>query len=228
VNGSLVVVDDVASAFTEFVLGQIRSAEGSPFSIAFSGGGTARSCYESLARIGAQSVDWSAVHAWWGDERCVPLDHPDSNYRLVDESLLSQVSPLGSVLPMRSDVPSPAEDYNSLVAAAAPIDVVHLGLGPDGHTASLFPQSTALDAPSDRLVVANVDPLGNNPHDRLTFTFSGIARCRTILVTVAGVEKQEALHRVLDGDQSAPAARLTGENIIWLVDDHAVGSKTIR
>lgn len=226
-NGSLVVVDDVATSFAHFVIDQIAAAE-TQFAIAFSGGSTARECYESLADIGRSSVRWSILDAWWGDERCVPLDDADSNFRLVQESLLSKVEPCASVHPMRSDIPHADEVYDRLVRSAPPLDLVHLGLGPDGHTASLFPQSTALDAPADRLVVANVDPLGTNPHERLTLTFAGIARARTTVVTVAGASKTEALHRILDGDLSAPAAHLTGEHLVWLVDAAAMGTRTAR
>lgn len=227
-NGALVVVDDVAESFAEILIEHLPVKAGPVRSLAFSGGSTAKECYLRLASLGGDSTEWSAVDAWWGDERCVPLDDPDSNFRLVNDSLLSKIAPLRSVHPMRSDVPHAAEAYEELLRAAAPIDVIHLGLGPDGHTASLFPESSALTAPDDRLVVSNVDPLGNNPHERLTFTYSGIARCRTCIVTVAGESKREALHRVLDGDPSAPAAKIDGENVIWLVDALAMGPRMGR
>ena len=226
-NGSLVVVDDVAKSFAQFVIDQIAAAE-RQFAIAFSGGSTARECYESLATLGRSSVRWSILDAWWGDERCVPLDDADSNFRLVRESLLSKVDDVASVNPMRSDIPNADEVYDRLVRSAPPLDLVHLGLGPDGHTASLFPESAALDAPPDRLVVSNVDPLGTNPHERLTFTFTGIARAKTTVVTVAGASKTTALHRVLDGDLTAPASHLIGDNLIWLVDAEAMGTRTAR
>lgn len=227
-NGALVVVDDVAESFTKLLIERLAIRAGQVQSLAFSGGSTARECYLKLASVAGDSTDWSALDAWWGDERCVPLDDPDSNFRLVDESLFSKVRPFRSVHPMRSDIPRAAEAYEELLLSVAPIDVIHLGLGPDGHTASLFPESTALTASEDRLVVSNVDPLGNNPHERLTFTYSGIARCRTCIVTVAGESKREALHRVLDGDRTAPAAKIDGDNVIWLVDSLALGSRTDR
>ena len=226
-KGSLVVVDDVAAAFAQLVVDRTAAAK-APFSLAFSGGSTARECYEHLARGAVSRIDWTRIDAWWGDERCVPLEDPDSNYRLTEESLLSKVGPLASVHPMRSDVADAADLYDRLVRSAPPIDLIHLGLGPDGHTASLFPDSEALTAPMNRFVVNNVDPLGHNPHARLTFTFAGIATCRSAVVTVAGASKTEALHRVLDGDLSAPAAHLANEDLIWLVDAEAMGSRSAR
>ena len=77
-------------------------------------------------------------------------------------------------------------------------------------------------------MVLNRDPSSNNPHERLTFTFEAISQCRTVVVTVAGSAKTDALHRVLDGDLSAPATRLSGTDVIWLVDNAAMGARTPR
>lgn len=226
-NGSLVVVDDVAAAFAQLVVDR-TAASGAHFSLAFSGGSTARECYEYLARRAQYPIDWTRIDAWWGDERCVPLDNPDSNFRLVEESLISKIGPLASIHPMHSDSADAADLYDRLVHSAPPIDLIHLGLGPDGHTASLFPDSEALSSPSTRFVVSNLDPLGHNPHPRLTFTFAGIAHCRTAVVTVAGASKTEALHRVLDGDLTVPAAHVANDDLIWLVDAEALGSRSAR
>jgi 6-phosphogluconolactonase len=228
VNGTLVVVDDVALAFADLVID--RSATERRFDLAFSGGSTAADCYKALASRSTE-VDWSRVVAWWGDERCVPPSDQDSNFHLVDVALLDRVAPLTSVHPMFDGNRTPedaAEDYERLLREAPPIDLVHLGLGPDGHTASLFPESPALSAPRGRLVVANVDPLGNNPHTRLTFTYVAIERARTVVVTVSGASKTEALHRVLDEDPTAPAANLRGRDIVWLVDPAALGDRSAR
>lgn len=227
-NGRIVVVDDVAAAFSQLIADTVAEQRRGSFSLAFSGGSTARSCYERLAADHGGSIDWSAFVGWWGDERCVPLDDDDSNFRLVDEALLSRVGAFNEVHPMRCDIESAAETYEELVRSAPPLDVIHLGLGPDGHTASLFPESRGLDAPTGRLVVLNTDPLGNNPHDRLTFTFEGIARGRRTIVTVAGDTKRAAFQRVLDGDRSAPATRIDGEDVIWLVDPMAMGTESDR
>ena len=227
-NGSLVVVDDVAKAFAQLVVDQANLKPAEPFSLAFSGGSTARDCYQELALTGSTAVDWSTITGWWGDERCVPLTDADSNFRLVKESLLDLIEPLAAVHPMLSEITGAALAYEGLLRASPPIDLIHLGLGPDGHTASLFPGSDALNSAEGRLVVQNRDPLSNNPHERLTFTFEAIAQCRTAVVTVAGSAKTDALHRVLDGDLSAPATHLSGTNVIWLVDNAAMGTRTSR
>jgi 6-phosphogluconolactonase len=224
--GSIVVVDDVPNSFVELVAAEFLRRPLDGFSIAFSGGGTARECYERLAALPAGAIDWTKVEAYWGDERCVPPDDPDSNHRLVREALLDRVGPLAAVHPM--DCGHGASAYEGLLAAAPPIDICHLGLGPDGHTASLFPQSAALESPARKLVVTNVDPLGHNPHERMTFTFSGIARCRMTIVTVEGEAKREAFRRVRDADPTAPASHIDGESVVWIVDRAALGSATDR
>lgn len=216
-QGDLRVVDDVPAAFCDAVAAAWTSRGPGPFTIALSGGETARRCYEALAGRAGEPVDWSQVVVLWGDERCVPLDDEESNHRLATEALLGRVGPVAAEHPMRCDDP---DGYDRLVADLGPIDLVHLGLGPDGHTASLFPESSALDAPADRLVVGNHDPLGNNPHPRLTLTFAGIARARRVVVTVEGASKREALQRVRAGDD-VPAARADGPAVLWLSDPEA-------
>ena len=134
----------------------------------------------------------------------MPHDSPESNYRLAREALLEQVGAVNANYPMRCDEgPDP---YQLRLGELGRLDLVHLGLGADGHTASLFPGSPGLDADPGRLVVMNEDPTGRNPHPRMTLTFAGIARARLVLVTVAGEEKREALARVRAGDADVPAA----------------------
>jgi 6-phosphogluconolactonase len=118
-----------------------------------------------------------------------------------------------------STIETAAAAYDATIAAAPPIGLVHLGLGPDGHTASLFPGSPALDI-ADRLVVANGDDL--HPHPRLTFTFAALARARLVVFTVAGADKRAAFARVCNGDD-VPAAHVTAERVVWLVDPAAAG-----
>jgi 6-phosphogluconolactonase/glucosamine-6-phosphate isomerase/deaminase len=112
------------------------------------------------------------------------------------------------------------DPYQLRVGELGKFDVVHLGLGVDGHTASLFPGSAALEADPGRLVVMNDDPLGNNPYRRMTLTFAGIARARLVIVTVSGEAKRDALRRVVEGDD-VPASRIHADRVLWLVDPAA-------
>jgi 6-phosphogluconolactonase len=165
-------------------------------------------------------IDWWKVDIYWGDERCVPLDDDASNYRLGRESLLEQLGAVNANYPMRCE--DGADPYQLRLGELGRIDVVHLGLGADGHTASLFPGSPALDADPGRLVVMNHDPSGRNPHQRMTLTFAGIARARLVLITVSGEEKREALARVAAGEY-LPANRVTAEKVLWIADPAAAG-----
>lgn len=138
------VVDDVAPAFADVVIESFAKRVEPGFTLVLSGGPTARLCYEHLADAGAAAIDWSVVDVLIGDERCVPADDPDANQRLVRESLLDRVAPVGAFHPMSCD---DVDGYDRLVAWIPALDLVHMGLGPDGHTASLFPGSPDLDAP---------------------------------------------------------------------------------
>ena len=213
----MVVVENVAAEFAERVIEAFLARPSEFFSIALSGGATARSCYESLAEAGGAQIDWWRVDVYWGDERCVPLDHEDSNYRLGREALLEKVGAVNANFPMRCE--DGPDRYHQLVGEVGQFDVVHLGVGADGHTASLFPDSPGLDADPGRLVVMNEDPNGRNPHPRETLTFSGIERARLALVTVSGAEKAEALAKTAAGE--TPASRIRAENVVWLVDREA-------
>ena len=221
-NGELIVVDDVPAEFAERVVEAFHNRPGESFSLALSGGDTARRCYEQLAIDGADQLDWWQVDVYWGDERCVPPDSPDSNERLVRQALLERVGAANAVYPMRCDEgPDP---YQQRVAQVGRFDLVHLGLGPDGHTASLFPGSPGLEADPGRLVVMNEDPSGRNPYRRITLTFSGIARARLVIFTVSGEEKRDAFASVVRGDPQCPAARVRADRVIWLVDPPAAGN----
>ena len=215
-HGSLVIVDDVPAEFAERVIEAFHSRPAETFSIALSGGSTARECYERLATDADTQIDWWKVDVYWGDERCVPLDDPESNYRLGRESLLDRVGAANAHYPMLCEEgPDP---YQLRIGELGKFDLVHLGLGPDGHTASLFPESEALNADPGRLVVMNDDPLAHNPHPRMTLTYGGIARARLVVVTVTGEEKRAALARVVAGDLTAPACRIYADKVIWLAD----------
>lgn len=220
-RGEIRVVDDVAEAFCEVVADAWASRVGRAFTVALSGGSTARRCYERLADWTESPIDWMSTEVYWGDERCVPLDHPDSNYRLAVEALLSHVGGVHALFPMRAEDGDDA--YNLLVSSLGMFDLVHLGVGSDGHTASLFPDSPALDADPGRLVVANVDPQGHNPHPRLTLTFGGIERGRVVVVTIAGEDKRAVVDALRAGTD-LPANRIDAPKVIWLIDRAADGS----
>lgn len=218
--GELRVVDDVPAAFAETVVDRFHQRESDVFSFALSGGETARRCYEVLSRT-SDGVDWWKVDFYWGDERCVPHDDADSNYRLAREALLDRIGAANATHLMRcAEGPDP---YQLRLGELGHLDLLHLGIGPDGHTASLFPESEALTSDPGRLVALNDDPLGNNPHRRMTLTFAGIARAHLVVVTVAGREKADALARVARGDD-VPAAHITAERVLWLVDAAAAAS----
>ena len=138
-NGLVRLVPSVPEAFADLVVDELSTASAG-YALFLSGGGTAVECYRTLAT--RPGVAWSGVDVYLGDERCVPPDDPDSNHRMIVESLLDVVGPVRSDHPMYTSGP-PAEaaaHYQELVAGIVP-DLVHLGLGPDGHTASLFPGS---------------------------------------------------------------------------------------
>jgi len=213
----LTVVDDVPGAFADRVIEAFGARAADDFSIALSGGDTARRCYERLADEGATRIDWWKVVVYWGDERCVPHDDEESNYRLAREALLDRVGAANATHLMRC---GEVDAYQLRVGDLGRFDLVHLGLGPDGHTASLFAGSEALDADPGRLVALTEDPSGRNPYQRMTLTLAGIARARLVVVTVEGEEKAEALASVVRGDD-VPAARIDAERVVWLVDPAA-------
>jgi len=221
-HGELRLVEDVPAAFAEVVLAEFATRPvGGPeddgrFRIALSGGETARACYERLALV--PTLDWGAFDVYLGDERCVPPDDPAANQRLVREAFLEPTGNRSRFWPM--DCADP-DGYAALLAAGPPLDLIHLGLGPDGHTASLFPASSSLDAPPEALVVLSEDPSGRNPYPRLSLTFSAVSAARLVVFTVAGAPKHDALAGVLDGDD-LPAARVRAERVLWLCDHGAL------
>lgn len=214
-NGDLIVVDDLPGAFAERVVDAFEQRPDEEFCLALSGGNTARACYERLADTAQDRVDWLAVNVYWGDERCVPPDDPDSNELLGRQALLERVGGANAIYPMRCDEGPDA--YQLRIGEVGKFDLIHLGMGADGHTASLFPGSEALKADPGQLVTRNVDPSGRNKHPRMTLTFAGIARARLVVFTVSGAEKRPALQAVLDG-ADLPAGRVEADQVIWLVD----------
>jgi 6-phosphogluconolactonase len=185
------------------------------FTVALSGGNTPRSMHNILAAEASTSqIDWSKVYIFFGDDRCVPPDNPESNYGMAWDTLLCKVPiPPENVYRMRGeDNPEKAaEAYSAelksffgLAQAGGPspenfprFDLIFLGMGPDGHTASLFPGTAALQERSKPVAANYVPKLGVN---RLTLTAPSINRAANIIFLVAGPDKAAALHQVLEGE----------------------------
>jgi len=219
----LTPVDDVPHAFRDVVVEAFAARPGPRFALVLSGGPTARACYEVLAAAGG--IDWTVVDVYVGDERLVPPDDGDSNARLITEALLDRVGPVGSFRPMPTERPvaecvAAYQRIISDVVTGPGIDLIHLGMGPDGHTASLFPGDPGLDAGPGQLVLATEDPNGRNPHPRLTLTLPAINSARLAVFTVAGASKADAVAALLRGED-LPAARVHAGRTIWLVDGPA-------
>jgi 6-phosphogluconolactonase len=226
-------VADVPAAFVATVQAAFAQRPGQRFVLLLSGGSTARDCYEALAaaahasdpddnsHAGSNGIDWSLVDLYMGDERLVPPDDDDANQRLVHEALVDHVA-AGSFTPMPTqgapeDCAQAYQEVMARVVAGPGIDVIHLGLGPDGHTASLFPDASTLSLGPDVLVASADDPHGRNPHPRLTVTLPLIGAARCAVFTVAGDSKRDAVAALRRGDD-IPAARVQAERIVWLLD----------
>ncbi|HEX9240894.1 MAG TPA: 6-phosphogluconolactonase [Anaeromyxobacter sp.] len=210
-------------------------AERARFTLALAGGSTPRRLYQFLASAPfRERVGWDRTHVFFGDERHVPPDHPDSNYRTAREALLDHVA-VASVHRMRGEDPDAAAAAASYEAELhrffglatgdppPPLDLVLLGLGPDGHTASLFPGSAALDERSRWVVAPFVRQLYAY---RVTLTLPVLVRAREVLFLVSGAAKADALARVVSpviGDALPPAARVRPETgaPVWIADREA-------
>jgi 6-phosphogluconolactonase len=180
------------------------------FTVALSGGSTPKRMYQLLADPPFRDqVDWSKVQIFWGDERSVPPDHNDSNYHMASEAMLRKLPiAAGNIHRMeaeRSDRDVAARAYESVLASvfkatpggeAPSFDLILLGMGPDGHTASLFPHTTALKERSRWVVVNYVAKFAT---DRMTFTVPVLNRAREVLFLIAGTDKADPLHEVLEG-----------------------------
>jgi 6-phosphogluconolactonase len=205
--GQVRIVDDVPRAFARLV------AELTPSSLALSGGELAHRCYGALRR---ETINWSVVDVYFGDDRVVPIESDESNEGMARRILLDEAAPRA----VHSMVAAGADAYDALIRGVPPIDIVHLGLGPDGHTASLFPGAPTLDE-RDRFVVDAGDEL--HPHPRLTFTFPAIARSVIAVVTVEGEEKREPIRRIRAGED-LPGARIRAGQVLWLGDRAALAA----
>jgi 6-phosphogluconolactonase len=225
---------ELAEAAGEGFVGAASRAieERGRFAVALAGGSTPKALYGLLADRYRDAIDWSRVHAFFGDERPVPPDHEDSNYRMAKETLLDRVQ-IGSVHRMRGEL-APAEaarlyeeelrGFFDLAPGEAPrFDLILLGMGEDGHTLSLFPRTPALEV-RDRLAVENpVEKLGQT---RITLTLPVVDAARAATFLVSGSGKAEAVRAVLSADADprdypARLARLENGNLTFMLDREA-------
>jgi 6-phosphogluconolactonase len=229
---SLGVAETATAIINEAVRSHGRCA------LALSGGQTPQALYGLLASRFRDEIPWTRVDVFWADERYVPAGDAHSNYKMARETLLDHVPcPAPNVHPMPTTFPlaeDAAREYARVLRGyfathISRFDLIFLGIGEDGHTASLFPRSPAL-AEQARPVVAVSGPA--RPKTRLTLTMPVLTRAANIHVLVAGANKAGALRQVLSGtaDQALfPAARLrTAEGtLIWWVDEDAAGSSGV-
>ena len=207
--------------------------------VALSGGSTPKGVYQLLAAPAFRPrVRWGDIHFFWGDERHVPPDHPDSNYRMAVEAMLSKVPvPPANVHRVRSELPDAdraAREHEETIRVFVDgeplprLDLIDLGIGTDGHTASLFPGSAALEE-RDRLCVANwVEKLGAY---RITLSLPILNAARAVIFIVSGAEKAPIIQQVLGDSAASPPlpAQLVrpvdGESW-WMLDRAAAGELT--
>jgi len=182
--------------------------------LVLAGGNTPKRTYELLTQ---RDITWGRVTILFGDERCVPPDHPDSNYRLARESLLDRVAP-GSVHRIAGELgpDEAAELYSRIVASLAPLDVVLLGAGEDGHTASLFPGHPEVNATGWAVGVRNAP---KPPPDRVSLTLSALQGARKVIVLATGAGKADAVAKAKRGE--VPSGMIAGAR--WLMDRAAAG-----
>lgn len=219
---SLPDADWIANAAATLI-GQRLEATSGPFDLVLSGGSTPKKLHAKLAEM---ELDWSRVRIWFGDERHVPLDHPESNYRMAQETLLSKIPPPAGVYPMfkGGSVEGDAAEYAKQLAVMGDknFDVLILGMGPDGHTASLFPGEPSVGV-TDRTVIASVGHAG--VRERITMTFPRLYQADQTLLLVAGADKKEPLKHALkdayDPNKLPIQAILNGPSDVTLFVDAA-------
>jgi 6-phosphogluconolactonase len=200
----------------------VALAQKDSFTVALSGGSTPKVLYQVLAEEFREQVLWSKVQFFWSDERHVPPDHPDSNYRMAHEALLSRVPVLESnVHRVRSENPSAQEAADEYEKTIVPrLDLILLGLGTDGHTASIFPGSEVLHETKRLIAAPWVEKL--NAY-RITMTLPLLNNGASVLFLVSGAEKAEIVKEVLEGPQKYPAqfVQPTNGELIWMLDRDA-------
>ena len=201
------------------------------FSIALSGGKSPKQLYQILAtpKYG-QRIEWNRVHFFWGDERCVPTTHPDSNYRMAFDALLSKIGVpeenihrIPAELGLPENVAAVYADHlkKFFTNPSQLFDLTLLGMGPDGHTASIFPGS-ALD--EKKMVVAAIAPKGMAIKNRITLSISAINRSKSAAFLISGSDKAEVVKDILSGGSPVelkyPAAMVKPiEELVWFLNE---------
>ncbi len=227
------LVEKIAQTFSDLAHAAIK--ENGRFIVSLSGGSTPKALYERLAQppyVG--SIKWDQVIVFLGDERCVPHDHPDSNFKMIDEALLAKVaipeSNIFKTMGQSEDPEAAALLYDQEIRRVfispseevPSFDLILLGLGPDGHTASLFPGSKALQE-KHRLYVANyVEKFSSN---RLTMTLPLINEGKNVIFLVSGDSKANILKEVLEQPEKqypSQSIKPRSGNLDWYVDQAAV------
>jgi 6-phosphogluconolactonase len=182
--------------------------------LVLAGGSTPQRCYELLVQA---DVQWGRVTILFGDERCVPPDHPDSNYRMARIALLDHASPATvHRMPAELGPDEAAGLYDHIVALHSPLDIVVLGVGEDGHTASLFPGHPALDAKGWAVGVRNSP---KPPPDRVSLTLPALRAARRVIVLATGAGKADAVAQARRAE--VPSGMIAGAR--WLIDRAAAG-----
>jgi 6-phosphogluconolactonase len=213
-------------------------AERGRFSVALSGGTTPRAAYSLLAEEPFRSrIPWEGVHLFWGDERCVPPGHVRSNFGMANRAFVSRVPiPPANVHRMRGEIPphEGAREYEAEMAAffgegVPRCDLVHLGVGPDGHTCSLFPFDPLLLERERSVVTALYRPLGE---PRITLTMPVVNAAAQVEMLAPGADKAEVVWKVLEGPRDpmrlpAQAVRPAGE-MVWLLDEAAAARLSLH
>lgn len=203
--------------------------------IALAGGKTPAMLYQQLATPPlSQQIPWDKVECWFGDERVVPLDHAESNYRLARETLLSKVPiPANQIHPMIDDPAQPqqqAQRYEELLRASLPqqmgtpcFDLILLGMGADGHTASLFPGLGLLQEQQRSVVAGYVEKLAAW---RISLTMPVLNAAQQVIVLVCGADKAQTLHEVFTNpNANLPIQQLSvRDEVLWFVDEAAYSS----
>jgi 6-phosphogluconolactonase len=225
------------AAAEEFVrCAQEAIARENRFAVALAGGNTPRTMYEILAREYSAKIDWRRIHFFWGDERYVPHDDPQSNYRMAKELLLDALKiPVSNIHPMPTQFPNPAEaavDYERTLKVFFPgkiprFDLILLGVGTDGHTASLFPGHASLEEREAWVVPVQADV---KPPVRLSLTLPAINSAWNIFFIAAGEEKHHVVQTMLEPPEKAqqrfPAAMVrTNGRLVMFLDVRARGKK---